>query len=110
MIHSISWNFRMPMIAHRMPLLTSITLLMLLALPGRAVLALHMPHCNSQPRMSWLSAGEVGHHLQQLGFQLVQIRMAEDKCYAVRVRHADGRLIDLIMHPVTAKIMNGASH
>ncbi len=75
---------------------------------GGAAGVLPTPFCNSLPRMDWLSAEEVELQLKAQGLQLVRLRMADDKCYAVRVRNAAGKTFDLIIHPVTAEIVRGA--
>lgn len=79
----------------------------LLAFPLREASASSVPFCHSLPRLYWLSSEEIDSRVRELGFRLVRIRMADDRCYAVRARHADGRMLDLIMHPVSAQIIRG---
>lgn len=66
-----------------------------------------VPFCASVPRAPWLSSGEVGEKLRERGFEMVQLRLADDRCYAAIVRGPDGRRRDLIVHPVTAEIVAG---
>lgn len=66
------------------------------------------PFCAAVPRTAWLSQTEVKLRLSELGFTLVQLRMADDRCYAVVVKDNSGRSHDLIIHPVTAEIVKAA--
>jgi hypothetical protein len=61
------------------------------------------PFCNSLPRLNWLSAPEIEDALRAKGLRLLRLRMADDKCYAVRVEDPNGRKFDIILHPVTAE-------
>lgn len=79
----------------------------LLPLTLREASAGSAPFCHSLPRLYWLSSEEVDSRVRELGFRLVRIRMADDRCYAVQARHIDGRVLDLIMHPVSAQIIRG---
>ena len=63
------------------------------------------PFCPSHPRTSWLSVVEVEIILKQRGFDLVQIRMVDDKCYAVSTRNSTGQIRDFFLHPVTAEFI-----
>jgi hypothetical protein len=63
------------------------------------------PFCASVPRQGWISAEEVSMRLMEIGFRLVRLRMADDKCYAIVARDVDGKIHDLVMHPVTSEIM-----
>lgn len=63
------------------------------------------PFCASAPRQQWVSAEEVGQKLREAGYELVRLRMADDKCYGAVARDADGRIHDLIVHPVTVEII-----
>lgn len=68
------------------------------------------PFCASVPRLEWLSTMEVQSHLEGRGYQLVRLRMADDKCYGALVRDSNGALRDLVMHPVTAEIIRDRKH
>ena len=63
------------------------------------------PFCPSHPRTSWLSVVEVELILKQRGFELLQIRMVDDKCYAVSTRDRAGQVRDFFLHPVTAEFI-----
>ena len=72
---------------------------------GSALFAVTPSYCASLPRLQWLSAEEVGSRLKVHGFDLVRLRLANDKCYQVVVRDSGGRLRDFLIHPVTADIV-----
>lgn len=97
----------MPAISQRDPIRAFFLLLLLLliTLSGGALMAESSPYCASLPRLQWLSAEEVEARLRERGFNLVRLRLADDKCYRVVVRDSGGRLHDLLMHPVTAEIV-----
>ena len=80
-------------------------LLMVSVLSGGPLLAASPIYCASLPRLQWLSAEEVEASLKERGFNLIRLRLADDKCYRVVVRDAGGKLHDLLLHPVTAKIV-----
>lgn len=63
------------------------------------------PFCASAPRQQWVSAEEVGQKLRRAGYELVRLRMADDKCYGAVARDAEGRVHDLVVHPVTVEII-----
>ena len=63
------------------------------------------PFCASAPREQWVSAGEVEQKLRDAGYELIRLRMADDKCYGARARDAKGRTRNLIVHPVTVEIL-----
>jgi hypothetical protein len=63
------------------------------------------PHCASVPRINWLSAEEVGDRLRAAGFEIVRVRLADDRCYAVEARDEVGRLRKFLVHPVSADII-----
>lgn len=63
------------------------------------------PYCARIPRAHWLSSSEIALELQQRGLRLVEIRLAEQKCYAVRVQNAAGQREDLILDPMTGDVM-----
>jgi hypothetical protein len=63
------------------------------------------PYCARIPRVHWLSATEIRSELEQRGLRLVEIRLADQKCYAVQVRNADGRREDLLLDPMTGEVM-----
>lgn len=63
------------------------------------------PHCAAPPRLAWLSTEELGSRLRESGYEVVRVRMADDRCYAVRVRDGVGQERDLIVHPVTSQIV-----
>lgn len=63
------------------------------------------PFCASAPRQQWVSAEEVGQKLREVGYELVRLRMADDKCYGAVARDAEGRIHDLVVHPVTVEII-----
>lgn len=68
------------------------------------------PYCASVPRLEWLSTTEVQSSLEERGYRLIRLRMADDKCYGVLVRDGKGALRDLVMHPVTAEIIRERRH
>lgn len=76
----------------------------LLAGPAVAV-SVHDPYCARIPRVHWLSSSEIAQELQQRGLRLVEIRLAEQKCYAVRVENAAGKRQELILDPMTGDVM-----
>ncbi|HRE20681.1 MAG TPA: PepSY domain-containing protein [Rhabdaerophilum sp.] len=61
--------------------------------------------CAAVPRQQWVSAAEVGQKLRKAGYELIRLRMADDKCYGALARDAKGRVHDLVVHPVTVEIM-----
>lgn len=63
------------------------------------------PFCAAAPRQQWVSAEEVGQRLRKAGYKLIRLRMADDKCYGAVARDAEGRIHDLVVHPVTVEIM-----
>ena len=63
------------------------------------------PYCARIPRTHWLSSSEIAHELSQRGLQLVQIRLADQKCYAVRVQNAAGKREELILDPMTGEVI-----
>ncbi|MFY8114366.1 MAG: PepSY domain-containing protein [Rhabdaerophilum sp.] len=75
-----------------------------LAVPAAAQ-SIHDPYCSRLPRVNWLSSSEIAQELQQRGLQLVEIRLADQKCYAVRVQNAAGKREDLILDPMTGDVM-----
>lgn len=78
--------------------------------PGMAAeRAAASPFCASSPRAAWMSAFEVEASLKQLGLVLLQLRIADDRCYAAMVKDGEGHTRDLILHPVTAQIMRPAA-
>ena len=95
----------MPAISQHDPTKVFFLLMLLLLLTGGTLIAESAPYCASLPRLQWLSAEEVEARLRKRGFNLVRLRLADDKCYRVVVRDSGGRLHDLLMHPVTAEIV-----
>lgn len=63
------------------------------------------PHCASLPRIHWLSAEEIGERLRAAGLEVVRVRLADDRCYAVDARDEVGKLRRLLVHPVSADII-----
>lgn len=64
------------------------------------------PFCAAVPRADWLSYPEIELKLKEVGYQLLRLRLADDRCYTVSVRDGSGGLLNLIVHPVTAEIVS----
>lgn len=69
------------------------------------VTAAFAPSCSSQPRASWLSSYEIGLRLQTRGFEMVRLRIGDDRCVDVVAKDKDGRFVDLLVNPFNAEIV-----
>lgn len=87
------------------PLPMLVVLLILAGVASPAVADEPNPYCASAPRQQWVSAEEVGQKLREAGYELMRLRMADDKCYGAVARDARGRIHDLVVHPVTVEII-----
>lgn len=70
----------------------------------------HAPNtlCVTSPRDGWISWLEVQDRLKDQGMRLVQLRIGEDRCFAITALDTRGEYLTLLMHPVSGKIVSGA--
>lgn len=61
--------------------------------------------CSYGPRSHWLSVTEVELKLRDLGLKLRALRVTDERCYAVLADDKQGKMVNLIINPVTAMIM-----
>lgn len=62
-------------------------------------------YCASMPRAYWLSPLEVEWRLKEQGYRVAQIKIIDDRCYAIVARDEKGNFVDLVMHPATSDIL-----
>lgn len=72
---------------------------------AHVVTAAFAPSCASQPRSSWLSSYEIGLRLQQRGYEMVRLRMGDDRCVDIVARDKKGQFVDLLVNPFNAEIV-----
>lgn len=66
-------------------------------------------HCATAPRDGWISWLEVQDRLKEQGMRLVQLRIGDDRCYAITALDGHGEYMTMLMHPVSGKIVSSAS-
>ena len=73
--------------------------------PGTA--AAGSPHgpCINLPRFGWVSFDEIEARLRQSGYQLLNLRITSEACYAALVTNAAGQRLELLIHPGTSKVI-----
>lgn len=72
---------------------------------AHVVTAAFAPSCASQPRSAWLSAYEIGLRLQQRGYEMVRLRMGDDRCVDIVAKDKQGQFVDLLVNPFNAEIV-----
>jgi hypothetical protein len=78
---------------------------LLVPITAHMVTAAFAPSCASQPRSAWLSSYEIGLRLQNRGFEMVRLRMGDDRCVDVVAKDKQGRFVDLLVNPFNAEIV-----
>lgn len=76
-----------------------------IALSGGLLFVNSRPFCAHVPRSHWLSVTEVELRLKEAGLRLRALRVTDERCYAVLADDRGGRMVNLIIHPVTADIV-----
>lgn len=61
--------------------------------------------CTNLPRQGWVSVGEVESRLQASGFRLLRLRISNKACYTALVSDAEGRRLELLLHPASSAIL-----
>jgi Peptidase propeptide and YPEB domain len=81
-------------------------LALLVLLAPLALRAAVIEPCSSLPRSAWISWLEIESMLRDRGFRLVELRITDQRCYAVVGLDARGDRYSFQMHPVTGEVMS----
>lgn len=60
------------------------------------------PRCTNEPFERWITVEQAAARATALGYQVRSIE-ADDGCYDIEARDADGRKMDILLHPITGE-------
>ncbi|MCB1754878.1 MAG: PepSY domain-containing protein [Gammaproteobacteria bacterium] len=60
--------------------------------------------CGKTPDSEWMSKDEVKAKAAEMGYDVRKIKV-EDGCYEVYAKDAQGKKVELFMHPVSAEVV-----
>lgn len=86
---------------------TAIALATALSTPlllGAALPAAADTHCGSQPRDQWMSVAAMVEKATALGYTVLGVE-ADDGCYEVKSRDANGNRVEVKFNPVTGEVV-----
>lgn len=81
-------------------------LALLILLAPLALRAAVLEPCSALPRSAWISWLEIEAMLRDKGMRLIELRITEQRCYAVVGLDAKGDRYSFQMHPVTGAMIS----
>ena len=90
---------------------STLTIMVISALASLALIAAGLAQgghsiCTNSPRNHWISWREIESKLIDIGHRMVRLRIAADRCLAVLAMDSKGGYREMLMDPVSGRILH----